>query len=411
MTKTRFADAMNEIEHVGSRLEKERLLANLDKHDQHLLMWALDPAITFGITVKSKNNFISVQLDQSCHDDFWNHIDYLCERLFKRELTGNAAEAEVNNIISKAPSANDRKWAERLLNKNLRCGIQVTTVNKVFPGLIKPFAVSLAKPYDPAKHELNGRWIVEPKLDGLRMIVVDGVAYTRNGRVIETVGHILDELGSSFFDHWVLDGELMGAGDFDEASGTMRRKGGITNYDIYYNVFDIIDKNDWSRQETAPLWLRKENLLKEIKPSKHIRIVQWHELPEDPTPKMLFDDFRDKMIEDGYEGAMLKNIDAQYHFERSDDLLKLKDFTDDDCIVTDWYEGKGRHKGRLGGIVVELDGIKTKVGSGFSDKQRDELWTRRASLAGMVAEVQYQNKTSGGSLRFPVFIKFRQDKE
>ena len=66
---------------------------------------------------------------------------------------------------------------------------------------------SLAKPYDPEKHEIRGAWTVEPKLDGLRMVVVNGQAYTRNGRTIDSVGHILAEL-EPFKDEYVFDGEV-----------------------------------------------------------------------------------------------------------------------------------------------------------------------------------------------------------
>lgn len=409
--ETQFASVMDELEKHGSRLEKEAILKNLDELGQRLLKWALDPAITFGVTVPEDRLARLPQHECWDQDVFWDKMETLCEKLSKRELTGNAAAAEVIHVLTHAPCDNDIKWAARLLNKNLRCGVHLSTMKKIFQGLVEPFAVALAKPYEPLKHSIQGKWCIEPKLDGLRMTVVDGVAYTRNGRTIDTVGHILTEL-APFMDKYVFDGEVMSVGDFDTASGAIRRKSVVDNKAIYYNVFDVIDRDEWETRKTAPLSERKLLMKKVFETKfKHVRAVEFLELPENPTSQQLFD-LRDVMIKHGYEGAMLKNMGAPYVFKRSDHLLKLKDFVDADCVCTgEVEEGKGKHKGSLGAIWVEFEGVKSKVGSGFTDAQRDQLWAIRDKLRGKMVEVQYQNKTADGSLRFPVFIKFRPDKE
>lgn len=405
---------MDDIEKVGSRLDKESILKELDKPGQRLLKWSLDPATTFGVTVDEDEYDKLVLTDDSQHS-FWDCLDVLCDALSKREFAGYAARDAVQYCLTRASCSNDLKWAVRVLNKNLRCGVQITTANKIFPGLIKPFKVSLAEPYKPEKHEISGQWCIEPKLDGLRMTIVRGVPYTRNGRVINTVNHILEELYPFLYDY-VFDGEVMGAGDFDEASGIIRRKETCSNSDIYYNVFDVIPREQWITRKTVALTKRKDIISSIFHVNtkhcsfKHVKAVEWLLLPNNPTTEQLFE-MRDEMMKRGYEGSMLKNMNAPYRFERSNDVLKLKDFNDVDCILIDSYEGKGRHKGRLGGIVVELDGVQTRVGSGFTDKQRDDLWVKRNDIVGSVVEVQYQNKTPDGSLRFPVYIKFRSDKE
>lgn len=417
MIETQFAVIMEECEKIGSRLEKERLLAPLNDLGKELLKWALDPAITFGITV-DEFSLPAIYKPPYCWDQdvFWDHIDSLARKLSKRELTGNAAENEVNRVLAQAPCSNDQKWAARLFNKNLRCGVHVSTMNKVFLGLVDPFAVALAKPYEPERHAMEGAWVVEPKLDGLRMVVIDGVAFTRNGRTIDTVSHILAKIAElDPQGDYVFDGEVMGKGDFDEASGAIRRKTLVVNKSIYYNVFDVVRRNEWTIRKTRPLRERKADLLSMVGEdglrNGMVRIVPWTPLPDNPTTEELFA-ARDAYIKDGYEGGMLKNLDTGYIFKRSDMLLKLKDFTDVDCTVTGVFEGKGKHKGSLGGLHVDVDGVACRVGSGFTDKQRDELWAENVNnVIGRVVEVQYQNKTADGALRFPVFIKFRPDKE
>jgi ATP-dependent DNA ligase len=87
-----------------------------------------------------------------------------------------------------------------------------------------------------------------------------------------------------------------------------------------------------------------------------------------------------------------------------------------DVIVHGQYEGNNRLVGSLGGYIVGLldeHGTWMEVGrcgGGFSDIQRDELWARPAPI-GRVCEVEYDSITSGGRLRFPQFIRWRDDKE
>jgi uncharacterized membrane protein len=85
--------------------------------------------------------------------------------------------------------------------------------------------------------------------------------------------------------------------------------------------------------------------------------------------------------------------------------------------MTGWrigfYEGKDdtRHKGRLGGFVLKQeDGQECECGSGFSDEDRDYIWNNKKEFLGRTVEVKYQEKTNHGILRFPVFMRFRDDK-
>ena len=412
---------LDEVAAVGSKLKKEELLGRLSEDSLKFLRWALDPAITFGVIVdpdeevrQRGSSLGCIQLDKR---DFWRGFDKLCDLLSRRELTGNEAIASIRNLMAKAPETVDVVWSCRILNKDLRAGFSVSTLNKAHPGCIEPFSVALAKPYEPDKHEIRGAWCVEPKLDGLRMVVIGGQAFTRNGRTIESVGHILQVL-EPWKDRFVFDGEIMGATEFNEDSGKIRKKGEGPNLELVYNVFDCIDVKDWTSKKTMTFKIRRENLTHALGGSGHrfVKIVESRDLKADPTSEELFA-IRDYFISKGYEGAMLKNLDAPYVFKRSDNVLKLKTLETADGTITGWYEGKGRHKGRLGGFVVEFDGVETKVGGGFSDQQRAEIWAGGPkkhmldSYMGKAVEVEYQNKTPEGALRFPVFVRFRPDKD
>jgi DNA ligase-1 len=107
----------------------------------------------------------------------------------------------------------------------------------------------------------------------------------------------------------------------------------------------------------------------------------------------------------GGEGLMLRQPDSLYEAGRSSTLLKVKTFHDADAVVIGHQPGKGRHKGRLGAVLVALaNGTPFCVGTGFSDAQRE-----KPPAIGSVITFRYQELTDGGVPRFPSFVRERRD--
>jgi DNA ligase 1 len=107
----------------------------------------------------------------------------------------------------------------------------------------------------------------------------------------------------------------------------------------------------------------------------------------------------------GGEGLMLRQPGSMYEAGRSSTLLKVKTFHDAEGRVVEHLPGKGRHKGRLGAVVVELpDGQTFSVGTGFSDAQRQS-----PPAVGSVITYRYQEMTDRGVPRFPSFVRLRDD--
>jgi DNA ligase-1 len=103
----------------------------------------------------------------------------------------------------------------------------------------------------------------------------------------------------------------------------------------------------------------------------------------------------------GGEGLMLRQPNSQYEIGRSFTLLKVKSFQDAEATVVDHAPGKGKHKGRLGALVVQLDdGTQFSVGTGFSDKQRES-----PPAIGSAITFRYQELSDGGVPRFPSFVR------
>ena len=107
----------------------------------------------------------------------------------------------------------------------------------------------------------------------------------------------------------------------------------------------------------------------------------------------------------GGEGLMLRQPASFYEPRRSSTLLKVKSFHDCEAVVIGHEPGKGRHKGRLGALLVQLpNGIRFACGTGLSDTQRD-----LPPAIGRTITVKYQELTDGGVPRFPVFVGVRRD--
>jgi DNA ligase-1 len=126
-------------------------------------------------------------------------------------------------------------------------------------------------------------------------------------------------------------------------------------------------------------------------------------------------EFLDKAIAEKEEGIMINIWDAPYEFKRTNSLLKVKKMSTVDLEIVGYEEGSGRLSGTLGAVLVRYkEGNIVKVGSGFSDELRREIWTNQSKYLNTVCEIQYFEETTnsdgGISLRFPIFKDFRFDK-
>lgn len=107
----------------------------------------------------------------------------------------------------------------------------------------------------------------------------------------------------------------------------------------------------------------------------------------------------------GGEGLMLRRPGSAYEVGRSHSLLKVKSFFDSEARVTGHQAGAGRHRGRLGALLVELqDGTAFAVGSGLSDAERED-----PPPVGSIITFRYQELSDGGVPRFPTYVGVRHD--
>lgn len=90
--------------------------------------------------------------------------------------------------------------------------------------------------------------------------------------------------------------------------------------------------------------------------------------------------------------------------------VKEKPMRTADLVILGVTEGEGKYKGQIGAISVGLMGQEFATCSGFTDEVRRQISENPEAYIGKVVEIQYQKMGTGGRLRHPVFVQFREDK-
>jgi len=310
------------------------------------------------------------------------------------------------------------KWIKRIWNKKLRIGIGKRVYEKVWGKPKTNFSVCLCKKWK-GKEFATDEWIAEPKLDGVRCIILidqngNAIAKSRNGKVLPGAKHVAQILGQKV-SNIVLDGEIVYK-DFRTSVSLVKSESNWESSKLIFHAFDGMPYDLWPQTWEKDIKFRKRWLREQLSQvdSKNIELVPSFLISEKgsdfdgayPNGMDAFENF----VSQGYEGAVFKRIESFYKHSRTSDWLKFKPVKEDDFVILEVLEGEGRFKGILGSIVVDVDGVKVNCGSGFDDNQRKEFWDDRAELIGKIAEIRYDNKTPDGSLRFPIFKTIRFDK-
>ena len=262
---------------------------------------------------------------------------------------------------------------------------------------MKDFKCMLAKPLDEKK--LSFPCLVSPKLDGIRALYYKRNFYTRNQKQIHGMSHLLEAF-KSIPEGIHFDGELLVPGiPFQKSSGLIRSFNEVPNA-----VFHIFDIPNYDESQYVRIAMMNE-ILNDLR-LKHVTVVP-HEIAQSYAD---ITKFYKQFRQQGFEGAMVKNLRGAYENKRSIAWMKMKELDTYDVVCTGFFEGLGRLTGTLGGIIVDLDGVEVRVGGGFSDTDRNHIWANQDKYMGHICEIAGQERTPGGSLRHPRFITWRYDK-
>ena len=365
----------------------------------------------------------------------WPKFWALLESLRTRSTTGHNARDEIERVSQLFDSEEWNNVARRVLIKDLRCGISEKTLNKVLGKTewkIPTFTCQLATDSTDRPAKMKGVKRLEVKLDGVRVLaVITGNActlFSRNGKEFLNFPHIAQAIldnrkafqyGRGTGGHFVLDGEIVGE-SFQKLMKQAQRKSDVETTGMVYHIFDILPLDAFKeghcnlQQHKRIEWI--DSAKTQLMDTDCLRIMNGLDVDLDTAEgNDIMDRFAKDAVKQGFEGIMIKDLDAPYECKRSSFWMKWKPTITVDLNIVGFEEGTGRNLGRLGAIICEGedDGrqIRVNVGSGLSDGDRDEYWSNRDNLLGDVVEVEAdavtQNQDGTYSLRFPRFVRFR----
>ena len=428
---------ISQLNESDSRLHKEDVLKRALVAGDHVFLNGIrncyNPYITFG--VKQIPSTEGITGAPNPYEDF----DELLAKLAARQLTGHAARDAILGMSLKFDSDEWNLFLAPILRRDMRAGFSDRTINKVCKGteyVIPTFGCQLAANSEGRPEMVGTKWL-EPKLDGARVLLVvsdDNTAtcYSRNGKVFDNFPHVEQQVLSNVYairtylrikGGFVLDGEIMGK-SFQDLMRQAQRKENVQTQDTVFNVFDILPLEDFKRGFWNAQLRKRLAILSDMQPvfdaMPNVTRVDSQIVVDLSTEegRTKLHEYATEMVTAGFEGIMIKDMEAPYECKRNTFWMKWKPTITVDLPVIELEEGTGRNKGRLGALVCRgVDHgkeISVNVGSGFSDTERDLFWKQQEVIVGRTAEILCdvitQNQDGTYSLRFPRFVRWRDDK-
>jgi len=416
-----------ELKNISGKNDKKKFLKDNenDKLFIDILRYLLDDFILTGISSKKISKDIDGEPKQYIRN-FYEYVEYV-----KKNNTGRDDDIlnirgfiydEFDNFDFNPNCFSLFEILKQLITKELKLGISAKSFNKVFPdNKIKVFNVMLAKKYKDHMNKVKGVFTITKKLDGIRCIIIkengNVKTYSRSGKLITNLEHIIKEIRSMMIDNFVFDGELLNDNDNIETDENFRetqskalsKSANKTN--LKFNCFDMIKLDEFYNGMSNTKHIDRlelvDTFMTGLDNSKPIEILY------QGTDIDMIGGWSSHAQAHGWEGIMI-SLNEPYVCKRTHFLLKVKQMHTVDLEVIGFENGAGRFSNTLGSLIVNYKGNKVGVGSGLSDSTRDKIWNNQNDYLNTIVEIQYfeesKDKDGKKSLRFPIFKTFRLDK-
>jgi DNA ligase-1 len=372
--------------------------------------------------------------NELCHKYYLGNLFCMLDNLDNRVWTGHEAISYVNGFVQNYSEYEELIW--KIIDRDMKCRVSTSLINKVFPNTIPVFKVALADTYKPGMADFEeDMWLCSRKLDGVRCLTIidkdgDITFHSRGGNEFLTLDNVKKDLKKLELSSVVLDGELCivdkdGNEDFQSVMKEINKKNHTIDNPLL-QVFDFLTLDEFNEQEGAvELGMRltflrgavetylndvddtlSEPIMEDI---KHLKILEQVLIQDTDSFQEMFD----QASENGWEGLMLRK-NCGYEGKRSKNLLKVKKFYDEEYTVKSIEFGDIRYikegveveEEMVSNITIEHKGNTVGVGSGFSMDERKKYFKNPELLMGKTVTIQYfeesKNKDGNYSLRFPV---------
>jgi len=418
----RIQEFVDRLKSTNSTNDKIDIIKEYNGDDiiEQVLKYTYSPFKQYHVTSKTckKNSHI---IDEECgFIDLFELLDDLTNRTY----TGHDAIAMVNGYTHQYKDHRDLIYC--ILDKNLKTRTGADLINKAIPKCVPTFKVALANSYDKQKGKVNfdtQKWFASHKLDGVRCLAIvdeNGKCnfFSRQGKTFDTLDVLKNEIESLNLCNMVFDGEVCvvddnGVEDFQGIMKEIKRKD-HTIKNPKYKVFDYLMLDEFDNQKSERKLsdrLTCFNMIYDFskKELKCIDVLtQWGVKSEEH-----FQELAELATKNNWEGLILRK-DCEYKGKRSNDLLKVKKFFDEEYVVKSIetsthriiVDGLEVEEEMLSNVVIEHKGCDVGVGSGFDQGERRKYFNNPELIIGKTITVQYfeetLNQNGCHSLRFPV---------
>jgi ATP-dependent DNA ligase len=406
--------------------EKLEILSNHINNDtlKAVFYYAYNPRIKYWI--KKRIDFNS---SESPELTLINVLSLVETHISSRVVAGQRAISFVQDLLSRTDSRN-AEILLRVIERDLKCGVNVKLINKVWNNLIPEYPVLLCSKYnEKTKKNIKYPAIFQLKSDGGRINLEfdDGKfvsATTRNGNVLDFTH--FDDLMISCSERIILDGELLwrypngktAPRKVSNGYVTKAVRGTITPEEakgLYVNVWDYIPYDDFLNEKCEIPYLTRFEMIKDLITEENSEVIKLIESEIVHSEEEVMEKYH-RNLENGEEGGILKSVDGIWEAKRSKYQLKLKAEDPVDLLVVGFEYGKTgtKYEKLLGSLICETScgKLRVNVGSGLKDHERIDP----ESYIGKIIEVKFNEVISSKgsdikSLFLPIFVKIRTDKD
>ena len=431
------------ISQETSMTNKLALLREMEHSDlfKCILKYVFDSTVVFGIVLKPEEWEPCLREEGS---PFTAEVFHYLSLLARNFYTRTEAVKAFQRLAVTMDSCSTRLlvWT---INKNIGAGINASTINKAFKGLISVFPYmrcSLPNKVDIDTMEWQAGVYAQEKADGMFVNInvwrdeVELLSRQGTHIPIEKLDGVAEDLAAVLPNFYQVHGEML-IRDSNGQIAPHELGNGLINslcktdkplpkgYGVLFRVWDAVPYKEVvpKGKYTEPYHLRFSRLVTKINDGKKLveeKTGRKITVVEPITTKIVYSvqeayRFYRQMLSEGKEGAVLKNPTAIWRDGTSKEQIKLKLECDCDLLVVGFEEGKGKYKGTLGSMSCESREGMLKVNiSGFSDSLRKEIWAHRNEYMGKIVTVKFNNVMAKegecASLFLPRFVEFREDK-
>ena len=428
-------DIIKELRSTSSRNEKEAILiANKDNETLKKVFYlAYDPSINFYIkSIPYEDNWKHREYFEYDENEEFEILFDVLETIYSRELTGNKAISFLTGVLSER-STEMQELICNIIKKDLDCGVQTTTINKIWKGLItEPPYLSYTLFSEKLIKNFKLPCYSQIKLDGLYadvFVMKDSVSYrSRSGisckfKLPDSVEEKIINLSQCSDSEFVLHCEaLVHKGDSFTEFEERKIGNGYLNSDesdpekVVIVIWDVVGVDEYNNRKSTEDYIERFNLVEKIVEYVDTPHIQMVESRFCNTTQDVIDHFVEARSK-GMEGTVVKSPKLKWKDGKVKDGLKLKNAFECEMKIVGFQEHSKR-SGQIGAIFVESeDGVvKCKVGSGLTDAQRKKFFLTQDEMIGKIVTVRgndlVTNELKQGqySIFLPRFVEVREDK-